>query len=179
MKELLEKIRATRLSKKNIILICVAVVALVILLISEFITTEQTEYKDTDNAAVYASSYIKNIEKELESLLSDIDGAGKVKVMVTLDSCYENVYAKSHSSKAEESESGKQAEMTEEYIIVKQGSNNEECLVIKVYEPAVKGVAVVAEGADDINVRSAITETVCALFDISTAKVSVEKMNSK
>jgi stage III sporulation protein AG len=61
-------------------------------------------------------------------------------------------------------------------VIVKQGSNNEECLVIKVYEPRVKGVAVIAQGADNINVKQAITDTVCALFDISSASVSVEKM---
>ena len=50
--------------------------------------------------------------------------------------------------------------------------------MIKVYEPTVKGVAVVAEGADNINVKTAITDTVCALFDISTAQVSVEKMKA-
>jgi stage III sporulation protein AG len=48
--------------------------------------------------------------------------------------------------------------------------------VVKVYEPTVKGVAVIAEGADSITVKTAITEMVCALFNISTAQVSVEKM---
>ena len=51
--------------------------------------------------------------------------------------------------------------------------------MVKVYEPTVKGVAIVAEGADDVNVKTAITETVCALFGISSAKVSVEKMTAK
>ena len=60
-------------------------------------------------------------------------------------------------------------------MIVKSGSGTEECLVVKVYEPVVKGVAVVAEGADNAQVKKAITETVCALFDISTNKVSVIK----
>ena len=93
--------------------------------------------------------------------------------MITLESCYENVYAKGYTNKSEESEREESAEMTEEYVIVKQGANNEECLVIKVYEPRVKGVAVIAQGADNINVKQAITDTVCALFDISSASVSV------
>ena len=62
--------------------------------------------------------------------------------------------------------------------MLKNGSNNEECLVIKVFEPTVKGVAVVAQGADNPTVKNAILQTVCALFDISSAKVSVEKMQN-
>ena len=121
----------------------------------------------------------KEIEKELETLLSKINGAGDVRAMVTLESCYENVYAKGYTTKSEQDELKDKSEMTEEYIIVKNGSSNEECLVVKVYEPTVKGVAIVAEGADDVNVKTAITETVCALFGISSAKVSVEKMTAK
>ena len=40
-----------------------------------------------------------------------------------------------------------------------------------------KGVAVICQGGDDVAVRKAITEAVCALFDISSASVSVTKMN--
>jgi phenylalanyl-tRNA synthetase beta chain len=58
---------------------------------------------------------------------------------------------------------------------VVKGSDGENGVVIKVYEPVIKGVAVVAQGADNIKVRSAITEAVCALFNISSAKVSVSK----
>ena len=78
-----------------------------------------------------------------------------------------------------ETEKETENELSEEYIIVKKGSNNEECLVVKVYEPTIKGVAVISEGADSIKVKTAITDTVCALFDISTAQVSVEKMSEK
>ena len=95
--------------------------------------------------------------------------------MVTLDNCFEIVYATSYDTKTQEDDNKTQSENQEEYVIVKKGSNNEECLVVKVYEPQVKGVAVVAEGADSVYVKRAITETVCALFDISSAKVSVEK----
>ena len=49
--------------------------------------------------------------------------------------------------------------------------------MVKVYEPAIKGVAVVAQGADNIKVKNAIIQTVCAVFNISSARVSVEKMS--
>ena len=63
-------------------------------------------------------------------------------------------------------------------MIVKNGSGVEECLVVKVFEPKIKGVAVICQGGDDLAVKKAITETVCALFDISSASVSVTKMNN-
>ncbi len=178
MSEILKNIRKLTLPK-HFIPIVLAVVALLVLLLSEFVSTDKNEPVDIQNTSVYAAQYTKEIEKELESILSKINGAGDVRAMVTLESCYENVYAKGYSTKNEQEDHKDSNEMTEEYIIVKNGSNNEECLVVKVYEPTVKGVAIVAEGADDVNVKAAITETVCALFGISSAKVSVEKMTAK
>ena len=177
MKDILKNILSgLKLSKKNIAMIVLAVVVLLLLLFSELSGDEAKEKNIDSNATVYAEDYIKETEKRLEGVLSGLSGAGKVKVMITLESCNENVYAKGYTSKSKEGEIEESRETAEEYVIVKQGSNNEECLVIKVYEPRVKGVAVIAQGADNINVKQAITDTVCALFDISSASVSVEKM---
>lgn len=173
MKELIKRVREKGLPKKTVVMIIGAVVILGGLALSEL--TDTKPKNDEDNS-ICAEDYIESTEKTLEKLLSDIEGAGKVRVMLTVDTCYENVYAKSYDTKGEKTEKGSENELSEEYIIVKKGSNNEECLVIKVYEPTVKGVAVIAEGADSVKVKTAITDTVCALFNISTAQVSVEKM---
>lgn len=175
MKEFINGIRENKISKKHIIILCIGAAAILLLLSGSFSDTDDSETSSSQNF-VSSADYIKKSEKNLENLLSEIDGAGKVQVMLTVESCYENVYARSYDSKAENSQNGAQSELTEDYVIVKKGSNNEECLVVKVYEPTVKGVAVIAEGADSIKVKTAITDTVCALFDISTAQVSVEKM---
>ncbi len=174
MNEFVKKIKDVKLDKKNKIILLIGALALVFLLVSE-LGGETEEVSVTRDSASYSAEYTRKIERQLEDILSEINGAGRVQVMVTLDTCYENVYAKGYSAKTEENDVETQNETEEEYIIVKKGSNNEECLVVKVYEPQIKGVAVVAEGADNIQVKKAITETVCALFDISSAKVSVEK----
>ena len=98
--------------------------------------------------------------------------------MITLENCYENVFAKGYKEKNDNKTDSQKSESEEEYIIIKNGSNTEECLVVKVLQPTVKGVAVIAQGAGNAQVKTAITQTICALFDISTAKVSVEKMGS-
>lgn len=160
-------------NKKNLVIAVVGGLILVLLFIGEFFSADEGEIYESAPTEINVNEYSEQKEKQLKNLLQDIEGAGSVEVMITVESCYENVYAKGYSTKTDSDESGNDTETSEEYIIVKNGSNTEECLVIKVYEPQIKGVAVVAEGADDIGVKKAITETVCALFDISSAKVSV------
>lgn len=178
MNDILENLKNLKIGKKNLILVAIAIFIMVLLLVSEFLTPENTENISKENTEIYSSQYIEKTEKELEALLENISGAGEVKVMITLENCYENVFAKGYSEKNDSKTDSQKSESEEEYIIVKNGSNNEECLVVKVYEPTVKGVAVIAQGAGNTQVKNAITQTVCALFDISTAKVSVEKMGS-
>lgn len=179
MNDMLEKIKNLKIGKRNIILVVSAVLIMILLLISELFTSVNTENIPKENTEIYSTQYIEKTEKELEALLEKISGAGEVRVMITLENCYENVYAKGYNEKSENKNDSLKSETEEEYIIVKNGSNTEECLVIKVYEPTVKGVAVIAEGAGNTQVKNAITQTVCALFDISTARVSVEKMTEK
>lgn len=176
MNDLLENLKNLKIGKKNIVLVVSAILIIILLLTSEFLTADTTENISKENTEVYSYQYIEKTEKELEALLENISGAGEVKVMITLENCYENVFAKGYTAKNDNKTDSQKSESEEEYIIIKNGSNTEEGLVVKVYEPTVKGVAVLAQGAGNTQVKTAITETVCALFDISTAKVSVEKM---
>ena len=176
MNDILENLKNLKIGKKNIILVAIAIFIMVLLLVSEFLTPENTENISKENTEIYSSQYIEKTEKELEALLENISGAGDVKVMITLENCYENVFAKGYSEKNDSKTDSQKSESEEEYIIIKNGSNNEECLVVKVLQPTVKGVAVIAEGAGNTQVKNAITQTVCALFDISSASVSVEEM---
>ncbi len=178
MNDLFKNLKKLKLGKKNTVLIIVAVLIMLGVLFSEFFAEDSSELVSEQDNAVYSVQYVEKTEKQLEALLEEINGAGEVRVMITLENCYENIYAKGYKQKQDNSDNSQQYESQEEYIIVKNGSNNEECLLIKVLQPTVKGVAVVAQGAGNAQVKAAITQTVCALFDISTAKVSVEKMNN-
>ncbi len=173
MSEIIKKAEKLGLNKKIILLVALGIIVLLSGILSG-VSEEKAEISDNE---YNSSRYIEETQKELEALLSQISGAGKVRVMISLENAYENVYATGQSTKAERDETAKKQENTEEYIIVKTGSNTEECLIVKVYEPKIKGVAVIAQGAGNTTVEKAITDTVCALFDISTQKVSVEKMN--
>lgn len=154
-----------------------ACIFIVLMIMTEFIPDKKAGKVNSNDITVSSEEYTDNTEKKLEKILGKIDGAGQVEVMITLKSCYENVYATSNTSKQKTSGKDVEYECEEKYITVKKGSSTEECLVIKVYEPEINGVAVVAEGADSASVKKALTDTVCSVFGISSTKVSVEKMN--
>lgn len=179
MNEILKQINNFKINKKSIALIALGVVAIFLLMVGEPAGESSQDTISVTDTSAYSAEYIEKTEKTLEKILERIDGAGDVRVMLTLESCYENIYAKAYETEKDFSEKESAENIKEEYVIVKKGTGNEECIVIKVYEPVVKGVAVVCEGGDNTYVKKAITETLCALFDISTAKVSVTKMNTR
>lgn len=173
LKEIFESLNK---SKKNLVLIICAFLAVVLLIASEFATNDENEKMVDVKTGVSSNDYIKNQEKKLKELLEKIDGAGEVEVMITLESCYENVYLKDSSLKTESTEDDFKEEQDETYIMVKTGSNTQEGVIIKVYEPVIKGVAIVAEGGGSENIKMAIIETVSAVFNINSTNISVEKM---
>ena len=47
--------------------------------------------------------------------------------------------------------------------------------IVKEYAPEIRGVFILAEGADDSAVKNQITEAVSKLLDVPVHKISVEK----
>ncbi len=176
MNELLQNLKEIKLNKRNKGLLVVCILAVLFLAVTEISSGVSEEKVITDSETISATEYIKSTEKQLKAILEKIDGAGEVRVMITLESSYENVYAKAYENENHKTDKTTDDNFKEEYVVVKNGSSNEECLLLKVYEPEIKGVAVVCRGGDRNSVKKAITETICALFNISTAKVSVTKM---
>jgi stage III sporulation protein AG len=174
VKELFKKLSP---NKRNLVLAILAVLAIVFLIFSEF-AAEASEEDAEENfeTGVASTEYIKMQEEKLALLLEKIDGAGEVEVMITLESCYENVYLKDSTLKTESTKGIFKEEQEESFIMAKTGSDTQNGIIIKVYEPVVKGVAVVASGGDKENVKMAIIETVSAVFNINSTNISVEKM---
>lgn len=166
-------------NKKNLVLALCSVLALVLLLVSEFASDDKLDSSDKVNNYVSSENYIKEQEEKLKALLEAIDGAGEVEVMITLESCYENVYLKDKNLKTESGNGDFKEESDETYIMAKTSSNTQEGVIIKVYEPVVKGVAVVASGGESEKVKMAIIETVSAVFNIDSTNISVEKMKTE
>ncbi len=127
-----------------------------------------------------------SIEEKLQETLSKIEGAGRVQVMITYESTSEIVPAISvdtqTSTTTDESENGTSKTNTENSqseIVTVNGANGNGALVLKEKSPPVKGVIVVAQGADDIGVKLSLLSAVKTILNISPDQVDVYKMKNE
>ena len=140
------------------------------------------EQKVADNQVISTVEFKHQLEKELTDILSSIDGAGTVKVMITLESGQENIYAwqekttKDQQSSADELKKTSEKYMYENTIVLIDDGSQKKALVEKIVEPVIKGVVIVSPGADDISVVSDITNAVGVALNITSNRICVIKM---
>lgn len=127
--------------------------------------------------------YIKEMEAKAESLLSGVNGAGQVKVMITLRASSEQVVEKdmpvTRSQTSEQDSQGGSRMVsefaTEDTTVYRKGNGYEEPYVVKTLSPSVEGVVVVAEGAGNGEVSKNLSEAVQILFGVEAHRVKVLK----
>ncbi len=180
IKDIFNKIsEKSRLNKKLLLVVLMLVSGIILLLASEVSETEETSSRQIaeTTAASDVQEYSEQLEKRLTSIISSIEGAGATRVMVTLENGGEDIYLHDSDFGENADPSGKNSfERRDEYVII-DGSSGEQGIVVRRAEPKVRGVAVVCEGGESEKVCAQIVQTVTALFDISSARVSVTKMN--
>ena len=127
-------------------------------------------------------AYTTYLEDRLSRILSQIEGAGEVKVMITLKSSAEKVLDKDtesdqdsqggtrQSSKASKKENTVYASDSDSAT---QGSGSP--YVSKELSPEIEGVVVIADGGGNAVVKENISSAVQALFDIEPHKIRIMK----
>lgn len=156
-------------NKKNLIIVLFGSIGIFLILISEVLPEKETEKMLVISDSLSGSEF--ELEKRLEEAIFQIDGAGKTDVTITFNSSKEYFYAKNSSENNRDYESEKETE-----FVILEGREGEEPIVLKTNEAKVRGVLVVCEGGDNPFVCEKILESVCALLDIPSNKVSVAKM---
>lgn len=183
VKDIFKKLSA---DKKTMFIVLAGIIGVLILVASEFIP--EVEKAKEDEKEIQVSEYnIENhyeyaemLEKKLTDLISSIEGAGATKVMLTLESSSEAVYAQNDKTDMEsDDENSEKISKENDYVLIKTDSSKEEALLLKIIQPEVKGVAVVCEGGDSIYVQQKIIETISAVFDINASKIKVTKLSSE
>ncbi len=111
--------------------------------------------------------YRRQMEEELVELLRQVEGVGRVEVMITLKASNEKVTLKDNTDKGDS--------LTEETVLIEDSDRNSSPYVLQEKEPELEGVVVVCEGGDDASVKREITGAVSALFQIESHKIKVMK----
>lgn len=154
---------------------------------SDNIKKEQAiETNIISNGEVVQGVYRAELEQQVRGILSNMEGVGRVEVLLTLQSSEELVVEKDTRivrDSSEESNEGntsnsQSVDSEETTVFAQSGSSVNEPYVIKKIQPKVEGVLVIAEGAGRGEVNKNITEAIQVLFGIESHKIKVAKMKS-
>lgn len=143
----------------------------------------QNEGETNGPEAFSTEEYRQQLCQELGNMIASIKGAGKTKIMLTLDGTVRNLYASDNDIQQKESSrknssdenADKQSSEKKSLITVRRKDGTEQAVMIGQTLPVVRGVLVVCEGGDDENVRRRITEAVMAALNISSSHICVTK----
>lgn len=132
--------------KMRRIIIIAGIAGIALIFLSNYIDIgSTTNAKREEEFSV--TTYSTQIQNDLQSVISRIEGAGKTEVLLTMENSVEYVYLDDSTTKTKE------------------------------IEPLIRGVLVVCEGGDSPVVVERITEAVTKSLDISSAKVCITKLS--
>lgn len=185
-KKLMQKL--TEMGKERILILLLAGVLLLVIAIpggKKNTGEEKTALtEERSEGGVSEDAYTEALERRLSEILSEMDGAGEVSVMITLESSAEKIVEKDTEENREaiteeDSQGGSRTTQNTDYreeAVYSGGSDSGQGpYVSKELSPKVAGVVVIAPGGDDAVVVKNITEAVQALFGIDTHKIRIVK----
>ena len=130
--------------------------------------------------------YAEYLEHKLEQVLGQMEGVGKVSVMVTVADQGEEIIEKDkteHTVTTTDTDSGRMEMTTEkeygEETVYEETGGEKSPYVSKEILPDIEGVLVVAEGGDSPRIVSDISDAVKALFQVEAHRIKVVKMSPK
>lgn len=113
-----------------------------------------------------------SMEDRLQEILSCIQSAGKVKVMLSISQSEKTIY----QTDSTYSQSDDHADSRTQTILITDNQRNETGLVHQKHSPVYQGAIVLAEGADLASVKLAIVDAVSDITGLGADKISVLKM---
>jgi stage III sporulation protein AG len=131
-----------------------------------------------------SDSYEEKTKKELVDTLSDIDGVGRISIMINYESGEQSVPAFNEvdsNKRIEEKDNEGGLRITtennknQEIVMINNGSENKP-LVVKQYNPKISGVMIVAEGSENPIVKERLFFAAKTVLNLPGSKVSVMPM---
>lgn len=164
---------------KNLnVLIAIAAACIVVMLAVTLIGGEEKK-----SEMVNSESYYAQVENRLSEVLSEISGAGTVKVMINYSGTSELITATTTNTSQDKTtdtgnSSNRVTESKTESVspVIIQQNGEDKPIIVKEILPDIVGVIVVAEGAKDMSVRINLISAVQTLLNVSSDKVEIFAM---
>lgn len=174
---------------KPLLLLCS--VGIILLLISQWTGRSQTEnpsakqtLSNTGTATVKSQSSVDEearYSKELEKILNQVMGVRNVSVLVTFDTTEQAIYeenvktTQNQTQEVDQNGGKRQVNNTQrdkEVVTIDNGAQKQPVIKGK-KKPEIRGVLIVAEGADTPTIKAWIMDAVSTVLNIPTYKVTV------
>lgn len=159
-------------------LAAVCIIALVVLSGVPGDEDSKGEVSSKEEKEVVIESDKSSLEKKLVNILSQIDGAGELDVMVTFESSEEvehayNSNSTTETTKEKDAQGGERTTTTSSENKTMITSSAEGPVVLKTTEAKIKGVIVVASGAEDPKVKETLYNAVQTSLQIAGHQVQI------
>ena len=131
---------------------------------------DKTEIQITDSISTISAQ--KSLDEELAQILSLIDGAGEVQVLLTKEIGEETIYQTDEDTSVQADSSSVKIKT----IILTTADKAQTGLIKQINPPKYLGAIVLCQGADRPSVRLAVTEAVSKVTGLGANNISVLKM---
>ena len=155
--------KENKLQKKKVLILTILFcVGIIFLFLSEY---HSYEGSGSLSAVEEDKAYTENLEMRLSEIISEIHGAGKSRVMITLKGSSKNEFATEKSSASDS--------VISTFLLQKDASGNTQPILIKTSAPEILGVSVVCPGAKDPEVKRKILELVAGTLNLNQNQIYV------
>ena len=195
LKKIFPKNEGNNKKKIENILVFIVILAITIVAINYIWNGDETgkssnEVPEAENSnsvvQVSTDSFYDENEEKLANILSNIEGVGKVKVLLTYSQTstsiplYNENLRESNTTETDSSGGSRtvaESDSEKEVIYKEDSSGNREPVTQSVISPQIEGAIITAERADNAEVKSAIVQAVEAATGLATHKIQVFKMS--
>lgn len=147
----------------------------IILAVGLLFMTLPDSSKPTDKTQQAGETIIRTdtpVEEQLKSILSKMDGAGKVEVLLTVAQGKETLYQTDSKISASD-----QSETTQfDTVITSDAQRNQTGLIRQENPPIYQGAVILCQGADSAAVRFSIVDAVSKATGLGADQICVLKM---
>ena len=170
-------INSLKKADRRKLIVFLGIAGMLLILISELVPNNKNDNTEqaVSNDDLTSEQYKKQLENELEEILSKIEGVGSSSVMITLDGTTEYVYAEELDTTSDSNDNSKR-ESYRSNIVITESGGDKRALVKKIIRPQVTGVLVACPGGDDIGTKEKIISAVSAVLGIPAGRVYVVKV---
>lgn len=128
--------------------------------------------KDEVESTITPNQKSSDTEQKLENILAQIEGVGKVQVLLTLSEGERVLYESNEDSTFTDQTNSKR----QDTVIIVDSNRTESGLVQQIIPPVYLGAVVVCQGGDKPSVKLSVVEAVSNATGLSADRISVLKM---